>query len=126
MTEASVRSALDAAIRGRRVIVVQYQHVDGSEICTHRLAPIDIGGPRAKSDGQKKLVLAYSYTHRDDKTDHADPKLCFFKITHFLSIVDGGESFNPAEIIRKCRSQMKKPEDFGQRFTFCPDRAWLS
>ncbi len=123
LSESQVRETLCDAIKRRQILQVRYQHVSDHEVCTHRLAPIDIGSPTAKSAGQKRQVWAYSYTHRD-KHSRPDPKLCVFSISHFLAIEDIGKEFDPQEIIRICRAQMKNPALFGRQFSFCTDRNW--
>ncbi len=125
LSRAAVVEMVTRAIVKREVLLARYQHTDGSEVATHRIAPFDIGSanPRNRERFRDRLY-AYSFTHRDDKTGAADPRVCTFDVGHFLSMAPSGETFDEADLAAR-NSQATGYDYRTCRFALLPDRHWF-
>ena len=114
------------AIQIRRVLSVRYQHTDGSEVAQHRIAPFDVGStnPNMKiRERNADKLYAYSFTHRNEKTNLADPKVCSFDINHFLEILPTSETFDENQLTI-LNLQSTKYDYRTCHFALLPNRDW--
>ncbi len=117
------------AIQERRILEIKYRHVDDEEIVVHRIAPFDLGSTNANPkirERNAEKVYGYSYTHLDDKTLEADPKVCGFNGPYFLNILPTDGRFDETELAllnlkatgydyRTCRFALLSDRDWFQR-----------
>ena len=126
LDRATVVSLVSAAIEGRIILDVVYQHTTDMEVVRHRLAPFDIGSTNVTTARRYVDTLwAYSYTHVNNKTRKPDPRICSFDIRSFVTINETSDRFDEIETARL--NQIKTGYDYrGCSFALLPKRDWFT
>lgn len=125
MNTQDLRPIAEQAIKERRQIEIDYEHVDGTERRKRVVAPFDIGtrDPRM-ADNFKDNLYAFSADHVNKDNDRPEPQVCVFAIAYVHSARLLDSPFDPEE----CRRTSLKHDsfDWGKRdFNLVPDRDWF-
>lgn len=125
MNANTVRTLITEAIESRSILFIKYCHTSDGEVVDHKIAPFDIGTTNPKTQERNRDNLyAYSYTHKDSKTNLSNPKVCAFNIDSFVEIQDSGEKFDENELARL--NQIATKYDYRTcDFNVAKNRGWF-